>query len=103
MMIQAFAPISNQFRIYTFCDSIPIPGGRDLGLGLMMSYYMGLPNEELVHMNATFDDIVKFPSRENADYRKVLAILQRTAFHGVIPHSDDWRADQLFRLDGNER
>lgn len=103
MMIQAFAPISNRFRIYTFCDSIPIFGGRDLGVGDMMTYYMGLPNEELVHMNANWNNIVKFPSRENADYQKVLAILQRTAFHGVIPHSNGWRADQLFRLDGIER
>ena len=72
----------------------------------MMNYYMGLPNEELLHINAGFNDIVRFPSQDNADYQKVLAVLQRTAFQdgvGLPSHSNDLRANQLFRLDGFER
>lgn len=104
VMIQEFARISNNYRIYTFCDMVPVYGGREAQL-VEMNYYMGLPTEELLHINATHPLMTRFPTR-NSDYQKVLAILRRTAFHhGVqnIPRSNDWQADQLFRLDGLER
>jgi hypothetical protein len=103
-MLEAFAPISDRFQIYTFCDAIAMTGGRSMGFGDSMTYYMGLPNEELLHINATYIDMIKFPSADSADYQKVLAILRRIPLqHGLTPRNNNWRADQLFRLDGLER
>ena len=105
-MLEGFAPISGRFQIYTFCDAIVArtkPFGT-IKFGDPMTYYMGLPNEELLHINASYLDMIKLPRSANADYQKVLAILQRVPIQrDLTPRSNNWRADQLFRLDGLER
>ncbi len=104
-LLEGFAPISNRFQIYTLCDTVdtdvPFVGGIFCD---SMNYYMGLPNEELVHLDARYSDMIKLRSRQSMDYQKVLAILQSSSRqHGLIPHSDNWQFNQLFRLDGLER
>lgn len=105
-MLEGFAPISGRFQIYTFCDAIVLRMGPfgTIKFGDSMTYYMGLPNEELLHINASYPDMIKFPRSANADYQKVLAILRRVPLQqDLTPRSNNWRADQLFRLDGLER
>jgi hypothetical protein len=105
-MLESFAPISGRFQIYTFCDAIMLrmkPLGT-IKFGDSMTYYMGLPNEELLHINASYPDMTKFSSPANADYQKVLAILRKVPLQqDLTPRSINWRTDQLFRLDGLER
>ena len=105
-MLESFAPISDRFQIYTFSDAIALrmkPFGT-VKFGDSMIYYMGLPNEELVHINSSYIDMIKFPHSTNADFQKVLAILRRVPLQqDLTPHSNNWRADQLFRLDSLER
>ena len=105
-MLEAFAPISGRFRIYTFCDALTTSMGFTTieDLGDVMNYYMGLPNEELLHINATHANMIKFSCADDADYGKVAAVLQHAPSQdGSTPRSNNWRADQLFRLDYLER
>lgn len=103
-LLEAFAPISNRFQIYTLCDTINMSHINGMGFCDSMSYYMGLPNEELVHLDATYHNMTKFPSQDCMDYEKILAILRRSSSqYGLTPQSNNWRTDQLFRLDGLER
>jgi hypothetical protein len=98
-LLEGFAPISDRFQIYTFCDKLPTTTQRRAGCGNPMTYYMGLPNEELLYINAGYTDMIKFSSPESAGYQNVLAILERI----LINHDGNWRSDQLFRLVGVER
>lgn len=102
-MLEAFPPISNRFQIYTFCDAIAMPRANGMGFCDSMSYYMGLPNEELLHINATYGGMIKFPSADSVDYQKVLAILRRIPLQNDFTPQHSWRTDQLFRLVGLER
>jgi hypothetical protein len=102
-MMEAFAPISGRFQIYTFCDSISTFSGKLLGLGDAMTYCLGLPNEELVHMDATHQSMTKL-SHVSADYQKILAILKRAQrSYGFAIDVGDWGPSQLFRPDELER
>jgi hypothetical protein len=103
-LLEGFAPISNRFQIYTLCDTIHTPHSSWMGFCDSMNYYMGLPNEELVHIGATYANMIKFPSADSMDYQKVLAILQGTSLkYGLTSQNNSWRIGQLFRLDGLER
>jgi hypothetical protein len=103
-LLEAFAPISNRFQIYTLCDTMDMSHTRGMGFCDSMSYYMGLPNEELLHMDATYINMIKFQSGDSMDYQKILAILRRTSLqYDLTPQNNDWRTEQLFRLDGLER
>ena len=102
-MLEAFAPISDRFQIYTFCDAIATRTwwASIIGFGDSVNYFMGLPNEELLHINANYSKMIKFSSPHSANYKKVLAILRRIPRQtGLTPHNRD---DQLFRLDTQER
>ncbi|ORY09034.1 peptidase S8/S53 domain-containing protein [Clohesyomyces aquaticus] len=109
-MMEGFAPISNRLRIYTFCNTLRNSNSTfarlelSMGLGDVMNHYMGLPNEELLYINATYAEMCKFPSHQSADCRTVLAILRRTGFQdGVeIGNRGKRHVDQIFRLDGSE-
>ena len=106
-MLEAFAPISGRFRIYTFCyalTTLEFFTTFEQDLGDVMNSYMGLPNEELLHINATYANMIKFSCADDADYGKVVAVLQHAPSQdGSTPRSNNWRADQLFRLDNLER
>ena len=67
-LLEGFAPISNRFQIYTLCDTIHAPHSSWMGFCDSMSYYMRLPNEELVHIGATYANMIKFPSADSMDY-----------------------------------
>jgi hypothetical protein len=103
-MLEAFAPISHRFQIYTFCPTKVGEGQRGWGIGDTMTYYMGLPNEEILHINNYDRNMAAFPSAEHTDYQKVLTILRRLSLSNDLgPRNDNWRAEQLFRLDVLER
>lgn len=99
-MLEGFAPISDRFEIFTFCDSI-----RSVTDLLMdpMTYYMGLPNERVIHLNSTYRDMIKLSSH-NADLKKIVGPIRSTFIKlGPTPQSRNWSLEQVFRLDDVER
>lgn len=99
-MLEAFAPLSDRFEIFTCCDSIH--SRLDLNLG-PMSYYLGLPNERVIHINSTYLDMVKFPSL-NADLLKIISAIRSTVIRvGPRLQAHDWSSLQVFRVEEAER
>ncbi|MCJ1267198.1 hypothetical protein MMC22_007083 [Lobaria immixta] len=98
-MLEAFAPISDRFEIFTFCDSM-----RSVTDHLFdpMTYYMGLPNERVIHLNSTYRDMIKLSSL-NADLMKIVGPIRSTFIKlGPTPQSRNLSLEQVFRLDGVE-
>lgn len=106
---QAFGAISDRFDIYTICDSL---GSRNVIGGAPgfneihaepMDYILGLPNEQVIGINADYEGMVKF-LRHDSNYSTVLAILNTINKHGGVPNQDSqWRNHQTFRLGDWER
>jgi len=102
-MLEAFAPISDRFQIY---NVVPTGGFSWIEKKLIpdpMTYIMGITNEEVASVDSSIMDLGKFYGREDPNYRRILAILQRASrLHGVRA-TEDWQQRQMFRLDGAER
>ncbi len=99
-MLEAFAPISDRFEIFTCCDSIRSMTDRFID---PMTYYLGLPNERVIHINSTYQDMVRFSSL-NADLMKIIGAIRSTVIRlGPTPQTREWSSQQVFRLDGAER
>ena len=102
-MLEAFAPISDRFEIFTFCDTAHsiLHSSND-----PMTYYLGLPNERVIHINSNYSDLVRF-SDLNADLQKVIGAIRGTVVR--LSPSDPTiqtggrSSQQVFRLDDIER
>lgn len=98
--LEAFAPISDRFEIFTLCDSIRSITDRAID---PKTYYLGLPNERFIHINSTFNNIAKFSSL-NTDLMKVISAIRSTVIRfGLALQTRDWASQQVFRLDSIER
>lgn len=98
-MLEAFAPISDRFEIFTCCDSIRSNIDRAID---PMTYYLGLPNERVININSTYADMVKFSSL-NADLMKIIGAIQAVIKLSPTPQSRTWSTEQVFRFDDVER
>jgi hypothetical protein len=106
---QAFGAISDRFDIYTICDTLGsgsimglAPGFKELYVE-PMDYILGLPNEQVIGINADYEGMVKL-LRYDSNYFTVLAILKSINKHGGILYQDhQWRSHQTFRLEEWER
>lgn len=104
-MLEAFARISGQFRIHTFINTITTPFPFEkLTYANFMTCYLGLPTEEIRHVNATYADMIRFTSASDPGYQEVLSILRHIppGHHGMS-RDGTRRNAQLFRVDGTER
>ena len=91
-MLEAFAPISDRFEIFTFCDSI-----RSVTDHLFdpMTYYMGLPNERVIHLNSTYRNMIRLSSL-NADLMKIVGPIRSTFIKlGPTPQGRNWSFGQF--------
>lgn len=99
-ILEAFAPVSDRFQIFTCRDSI---GSIVDSLVDLTTYYLGLPNERVINIYSTHRDMIKFSS-PNADLMKIMSALRSTVTSfGLMLQTRDWASQQVFRLDGIER
>ena len=99
-ILETFAPIRDRFKIFTCCDSNRSVVDRFID---PMTYYLGLPNERVIHINSTHQDMVKFSSL-NADLMKIIGAIRSTVIRlGPTLQTGEWSSQQVFRLDGAER
>ena len=67
-----------------------------------MTYYLGLPNERVIHINLTYTDMVKFLSL-NGDLMETIGAIRSTVIKlSPMPQSRHWSSQQAFRLDDSE-
>lgn len=98
--LEAFAPISDRFQIFTCRDSI---GSTVDNLVDPTTYYLGLPNERVINIYSTHNDMIKFSSL-NADLMKIMSAIRSTVTSsGLMLQTRDWASQQVFRLDDKER
>lgn len=102
--LEGFVPISDRFDIFTCCDSLRskvkfgISNSTD-----SVTYYLGLPNERVIHMNSTYEDMGKFSSL-NADLMKLIGAIRSTLIKfGPLQQNRDSRSEQVFRFEDVER
>ncbi|KAL5346365.1 hypothetical protein ACLOAV_008635 [Pseudogymnoascus australis] len=102
-MLEGFASISNRFRIYTFINTIKTSTwpASSLQLGDYRTYYMGLPNEELIYSNTEYFAMLKL-AHNSAEYNKVVSILRRIPRASDLGSESAWHFGQQFRLDEQE-
>ncbi|KAM7202539.1 Peptidase S8/S53 domain containing protein [Rhypophila sp. PSN 637] len=102
-ILEAFAPLSDRFQIYslvpTVLNSLAL---RQLVGPDLMTFVMGLANEEVIYVNSNFTDLGRASSREDPNYLRILFILQRASLSGGGRPTEEWQKRQMFRLDGAE-
>lgn len=102
-MLEGFASISSHFQIYTFINTIRTSTFLfSLWFGDFRTYYMGLPNEELIYSNTEYFTMLRFDSA-SAEYEKIVSVLRRIPRAPKLRSESAWHFGQQFRLDEPER
>ena len=102
-MVEAFAKISSGFEIFTLIHTLR-SGHFDLVVGDPLDNLLGLPNERVIYINATYANMCKFSGHEDSDMWKVIEAARRTTSDlGQDSQTLHWSSDQLWRLNQEER
>ena len=98
-MVEAFSKISSGFEIFTLIHTLR-SGQIDSVVGDALDNLLGLPNERVIYINATYANMCKFSSHRNSDLQKVIAAARRTTSDlGQNSQTLHWSSDELWRLD----